>query len=85
MITVLRTKPSFHSSSGTRQLALDFGRTRPLQVGGIAQQDSCFAHRALPSMCRDGVGEQQIMDLLFQPGGAAVLAGDLVDIDRSRP
>ena len=85
MITDLRTKPSFHNSSGTRQLALDFRRHGRRQVCGIAQQDFCLAHRALPSMCRHGVGEQQIVDLLFQPGGAAVLAGDLVDIDRPRP
>ena len=32
-------------------------------------------------MCRDGVGKQQIVDLLFQPRGAAVFAGDPVDID----
>jgi Protein of unknown function (DUF1602). len=32
-------------------------------------------------MCGRRIGEQQIVDLLLQPGGAAVLARDLIDID----
>src|SRR5829696_7937831 len=80
MITDLRTKPSFHNSSSTVSL-------RSTSAGATAARSAASRSRifaspiARSSVCRHGVGEQQIVDLLFQPRSAAVLAGNLVDID----
>src|SRR5512138_2414157 len=80
MMTDLRTNPSFHNSSGTVSL-------RSTSAGTVAVRSAASRSRILASpicallVCRHGVGEQQVVDLLFQPRGAAVLAGNLIDID----
>src|SRR6266568_3434465 len=84
MITALRTKPSFHNSSSVVSLrststAATVAATASLRSRIFASPISALL------MCRCRLGEEEIVDLLLQPSGAAVLAGDPIDVDDFRP
>ena len=80
MIARLADEAVVPQQFGQAQLALD--RRRVTGNGRIAaHQDFGFTHGARSSMCRHGVGEQQVVDMLLEPAGAAVLARDLIDVD----
>src|SRR4029078_10129146 len=82
MIRVLRTKPSFHNSSGTVSLR----STSTTAAAAAVSRSRIFASPIAQSLsvCRFGflvcVRKQQIMDLPLEPGGAAVFTGNLVDV-----
>src|SRR5262245_15169045 len=79
MMTPLRTKPSFHNSSHTVSLR----STSPGAADAIALSSRSrivASAIALSSVCGCGFGEQQIVNLLFQPRGTAVLPGDAIDV-----
>src|SRR3954453_18231326 len=78
MMTVLRTKPSFHNSSGTLSLR---STSAALPATGASRS------RILASPMRGSLnapwlgGEQEIVNLLLEPAGTAIVIGDLVDVD----
>src|SRR3954469_7247282 len=81
MMTVLRTKPSFHSSSS--QLSLRSTSTASPAVATASLRNRILASaisRSL-SVCRCRVGKQEVTYLLFQPAGAAVCRRDAMDVD----
>ena len=82
MITVLRTKPSFHNSSGTRQLALDFGRHAAAADRPASRSRILASPIARSPQCAVTASANSRSWICFSSRrGAAVLAGDLVDID----
>src|SRR2546430_6380278 len=80
MIAVLRTNPSFHSSSHTLSL-------RSTSATSVTAAAASLRSRILASpialllVGRSRFRKQQIVDLLFELCGAAVCAGDLIDVD----
>src|SRR5262245_40566151 len=80
MMTPLRKKPSFHNSSHT--VSLRSTSSAAVVATALSSRSRMVASAIASSLMRRfRLGEQQIVDLLFQPRGAAVLAGDAVDVD----
>src|SRR4029079_551726 len=82
MIKVLRTKPSFHNSSGTVSLRSTSTTAAAAAVSRSRILASPIARS--PSVCRFGFlvcrPKQHNMGQALEPGGAAVLTGNLVDV-----
>ncbi len=85
MITVLRTKPLFHRISAvpswrsTAPSAAGAASLRMMRAGMVAVMGGLLGRDAR-SVMGGLVGEQQVVDLLFELAGAAVLGRDLVDV-----
>src|SRR5258707_8768556 len=82
MIAALRTKPSFHTISSMVSLRSTSAGTAVIAASSRSKILASPIARSL--MCGRRICEQQIMDLLFQPGRAAVLTRDLIDVDDFR-
>src|ERR1017187_8114163 len=81
MIAALRTKPSFHNSSATPSLRSTSAGSPDTMTASLRRIILASPMPRSPSMRRCAIGEQQIVNLLLQPAGAAVIARDPVDID----